>query len=188
MNGLLCAVRREHLLDARVVADGGHRRRQGVPPRHAPPRGQAYADTGSSRDGGYTFVEILVTVVLMGTVVLAILAAVLTSVIASRTVYDSAQLSTVLLNAVDRVSRAPQLCDYRPYVEAAALSQGWPPGSVTSQTDRLLRNDGAEDDWGDGCAGDVAAFNVVRVTITAATPDGGLQRRVTVVKSSVDES
>ena len=35
--------------------------------------------------------------------------------------FSGAEVETVLLNASDRVNRAPQLCDYEAYVDAAAL-------------------------------------------------------------------
>ena len=67
------------------------------------------------RDGGFSFIEIIVTVVLMGVVLLPILVAVRTGVQTSVTTRTAADVETVLVNAVDRVYRAdragPFACD-----------------------------------------------------------------------------
>jgi Tfp pilus assembly protein PilV len=139
-------------------------------------------------DDGITLIEIVITISLLGLVVLGLLASIQTSIIASSTAYDGSQIETVLLNAADRVSRAPQLCDYEDYADAAALAEGWSVSTVSVQTEKLIANTGnPASDWGtQPCPADVGAFDVQRVLVTATTPDGGITRRMTVVKSSVD--
>ena len=54
------------------------------------------------------------TIVLIALTILPILDATFTSIRASTTVREVAEVETVLQNAADRVNRAPTLCDYTP--------------------------------------------------------------------------
>lgn len=138
-------------------------------------------------DDGLTLVEVVISLALMGIVVTGTLAAVGTSVRTSADAFDGAEIETVLLNASDRIARAPQLCDYEVYGDAAALSQGLDVSAVSSTVERLVANTGnPASDWGpQPCPADVGPFDVQRIVITATTP-GGITRSMTVVKSSVD--
>lgn len=140
------------------------------------------------RDRGVTLIEILVTIVLTGTIVIAIMAAIRTSIVASSTVYEAAELETVLLNATDRVDRAPQLCNYEQYVDAAALAAGWTANETTVTVEHLVSNTGnPATDWApQPCPDDVQPFDVQRLVVTASTPDGSITRKITMVKSDVD--
>ncbi len=93
-------------------------------------------------DSGYTLVEVVISVVLIGTVVLSILAAVQTGIMASSNGRRLAQIQTVVLNVADRVNRAPKGCghmsggSYVPYYEQfvmPAVRLQWPDytGEVT---------------------------------------------------------
>ena len=139
-------------------------------------------------DRGSTLIELVLAIVLTGLVVVGLLAGIRTSVTASSVAYEGAQLETVLINAADRVARAPQLCDYEDYVDAAALAQGWSVGAINSATELLVSNTGSPSaDWGpQTCPDDIQPFDVQRVTVTATTPDGKITRTMTVVKSDVN--
>ncbi|MEY2401028.1 MAG: hypothetical protein QOJ08_1139 [Ilumatobacteraceae bacterium] len=78
-----------------------------------------------SRDQGFSLVEIVMAIALMGTVVLAILNATFASVTASTSARESAEIQTVLQNAADRVNRADPGCDYSIFVQSAVLAKGW---------------------------------------------------------------
>lgn len=139
-------------------------------------------------DSGSTLIEIIISVVLMGTVVAALVAAVLTMIGASSTVFEAARVETVLLNAADQIDRARQQCDYTEYVEAAATAQGWQPEQIRVDGELLQSNTGDESiDWSvpDCSVTDVKAFDVQRLTITATDPSGSITRTLMVVKSSV---
>ncbi len=139
-------------------------------------------------DRGSTLVEILISIALIGLVVIAYLSAGHASISATSTVFDAAQVETVLLNAADRVARAPQRCDYEDYVDAAALAEGWSTDGISVSVELLTSNSGVPAaDWApQTCPADVQAFDVQRLTITATDPDGKITRQITVVKSNVE--
>jgi type II secretory pathway pseudopilin PulG len=138
-------------------------------------------------DGGMTFVETVVTVVLLGVVIVPILAAVRSAIRTSSVTESAAQVETVLINAADKVQRAPNVgdeaCDLTPYAEAAALAQGWPASSVAVRHEHL-DNLGA---WQPGACpegGDQANL-AKRITITVSSPGQQVTRTIQVVKSDV---
>lgn len=161
----------------------------------------------SNRDRGVTFVEILITIVLMGTVVLGILAAVRTTVIASARSREAAQIETTLVNAADRINRAPVSCDYTVHVAKAVEAQGWDgaavrvlheyfaPNSPAAKPDGFVENPAATPN--PGCplgSASVPQFVdpaqpslqfVQRVTARITSPSGQLTRDIQVVKSNV---
>jgi prepilin-type N-terminal cleavage/methylation domain-containing protein len=77
-------------------------------------------------DRGFSLVEVVMAIALMGTVILAILDATFTSVKTSTTARESAEIQTVLQNAADRVNRADPGCDYSVFVRSAVQAKGWP--------------------------------------------------------------
>ena len=146
------------------------------------------------RDGGFSIVEIIVSIVLMGTVVVAILNAVGVSVKASSTSRSAAQVETAIVNAADRVNRAPQSCDYTIYAQAAVQIEGWPKenASVTQQYYVPGANAKVAGTWAtgapgyEGCDGVVASKLLVqKVTVSIVSPDGKVRRSIEVVKSNV---
>lgn len=139
-------------------------------------------------DRGSSLIEVLISIVLIGMIVVSMLAALRSGIVASSLVFEGAKTETVLLNAGDRVSRAPQLCDYEIYVDAAAQAEGWPDSATSVVTERLVANTGDPvNDWApQTCPDDVRPFDVQRMTITATDPDGAITRTLTVVKSNVD--
>jgi type II secretory pathway pseudopilin PulG len=146
------------------------------------------------RDGGFSIVEIIVSIVLMGTVVVAILSAVGMSIKASSVSRSSAQVETAIVNAADRVNRAPQSCDYTIYAQAAVQIEGWPkenasvtqeyyvPGATAAATGTWVKGaPGFE-----GCDGVAPTQLLVqRVKVSIVSPDGQVRRSIEVVKSNV---
>lgn len=152
-------------------------------------------DVGSAtpgRDHGVTFIEILVAVVLIGTVVVGILAAMRTSIIVSANTREAAKVETALLNASDRVSRAPLKCaagGYDPFVEAA-ISTWAGSGSAVATVMHLDydADDGAfgPSSWVSGaCPTDPTAQRVQKIEITITGPDGRVTRSIDVIKSKI---
>ncbi len=156
--------------------------------RHDPPDEPTDRLADARDDDGSTLVEILISMVLIGMVVVSMMAAMRSGIRASSLVFEGAKTETVLLNAGDRVARAPQLCSYEAYVDAAAIAEGWPDTATTVTVDRLVANTGDPAvDWvPQTCPADVGPFDVQRMTITASDPDGAITRTLTVVKSNVD--
>jgi Tfp pilus assembly protein PilV len=146
--------------------------------RGAPDRG--------ARDRGVTLIEIVITITLMGVVVVPILVAVTTSVRSSRVSEDSAQVETLLVNAIDRVNRAPRPdCDLTSEVRAAVETAGWPASAVTVGHEYLDVNE----QWQVGPTGNAACPGgsyqngiVQRITITITSPDEGLTRSLQVIR------
>jgi hypothetical protein len=104
----------------------------------------------------------------------------------------------VLNNAADRVNRAPELCDYTIYIQAAALSQGWTIDEVSATYQYYTPGSSAEvaGTWTsgacEGCPPTVACPGgsfvdglVQRVTITVSSPNDVVQRTMEVVKSEI---
>jgi type II secretory pathway pseudopilin PulG len=138
------------------------------------------------RDGGMTFVETVVTVVLLGVVIVPILAAVRGAIRTSSVTEAAAQVETVLINAADKVQRAPNVgdaCDFTSFAQSAATAQGWPASSVAVQHEHL-DNLGA---WQSGAcpAGGDQANLAKRITITVSSPGHTVTRTIQVVKSDV---
>jgi type II secretory pathway pseudopilin PulG len=148
----------------------------------------------SDPDGGFSIVEIVIAIVLMGTVVVAILNAVSMSVKASSVSRSAAQVETAVVNAADRVNRAPKGCDYTIYAQAAVQTEGWAPDRATVTHEFYVPGADAtvEGSWETGAAGAPGCSGpaptdllVQRVTISITSPDGKVRRNIEVVKSDV---
>lgn len=141
------------------------------------------------RDRGVTFIEILVTITLLGTVVIAVLAAAQASVRASRVSREASRVESALLTAAERIERAPRSdaayrCDLSGPVYAAAqlklgVSQAEAPLYATVTYQHLTAGG-----WVDGaCPGGSYQANLVqRITITMTSPNNGLERTLDVLK------
>lgn len=142
---------------------------------------------GERRDAGSTLTEILISIGLLATIVIALATAVQAMLTSSSTIFEAAQIETVLLNAGDQVDRSPQQCNYDTVVQSAALAEGWPAEAVTVTVEILAANTGDESvDWVlQDCTGTVEAFDVQRLTIRAEHPHEQISRTLTVVKSDV---
>ncbi len=149
-------------------------------------------DAGSDR--GFSIVEIVVAIVLMGTVGVAVMTSVWTGVRASSQARTAAQVETAIVNAVDRIVRAPKRCDYTIYAQAAVQTEEWPPSSASVVQQYYVPGPDATTDgqWLTGsastpaCAGAAPTDLLVqRVTIQITSPDGKISREIEVVKSDV---
>lgn len=141
-----------------------------------------------SRDGGFSFVEIVVAIVLMGVVIVPILVAVRVSIQASSTSEVAAEVETVLVNAVDRVTRAERpafACDpdfTRP-AQAAAETHGWDGGTVTARHRHWTGTEWSA--WGEPCPASGFEPNLVQlIEITVTDPEGRVTRTLEVVKGA----
>jgi prepilin-type N-terminal cleavage/methylation domain-containing protein len=152
------------------------------------------AGTGSSqrshcRDAGFTLVEAVVAIALMSIVVVPVLGAVITSIDASSRGRSAAQIETVIVNAADRVNRAPTSCGYVDYVRAALGSQQWDPELATVVEEHYVpaAQPNQAGEWAPGaCVIDSPSELLVqRVTIRVSSPDGKVNRQIQVVKSDV---
>jgi Tfp pilus assembly protein PilV len=151
-------------------------------------------DTPSRRerkDDGFSFVETVVTIVLLAMVVVPVLSAVITSIKASSVSRSAAQAQTAMINAADRINRSPLSCDYTLYAQAAVQTEGWSPdnASVVQEYYSAQTNQWIKDPPGDQCPGAPGATVtddlVQKVTIRITTPDTGITRTIQVVKSNV---
>lgn len=144
---------------------------------------------GARRDGGYSLVEVLIALVLMGIAMVPILLAGVVSVKASAQSRSSAKVETVLANAADRVNRATGTCDYSVYVQAAALAAGWDANKASASYEWYEPADLPTQlgTWNSGaCPNGIHADGLVqKVTISVQSPDGKVSRSLTVVKSDV---
>jgi len=143
------------------------------------------------RDGGFSFVEIVITITLMGVVVAPILAAVAAGIRASSVSLIAAEVETVLINAVDRVNRAPRTvgsafpCDLTAPVEAVVELHDWPTSSATLGQEYL---DPSSNVWTSGANGTACPVTgltpglVQRITITITSPEHDVSRSLQVVR------
>jgi type II secretory pathway pseudopilin PulG len=144
-------------------------------------------------DGGFSFIEIVLAIALMGTLVVASLEAVSTSIKVSSTSRSSAQVETAIVNASDRINRAPKKCNYLSYAQAAVQTEEWDPSNASVVQEYYVPSGNPEiaGTWMVGPAGTPACPGVAtdllvqRVTITITSPDGKARRSITVVKSDV---
>jgi prepilin-type N-terminal cleavage/methylation domain-containing protein len=147
-----------------------------------------------SRDQGFSLVEVVMTITLMGTVLLSIMDASIAGIKASTSAGDLAQIETVLQNAADRVNRAPLKCNYDQYVKAAAQAATWDPATATAEYWWFKPGADATDpgQWktpvvpNDACSTPgIAGKDVQLVRITVTSPNGKVTRSMQVVKSNV---
>jgi prepilin-type N-terminal cleavage/methylation domain-containing protein len=148
-------------------------------------------------DGGFTLVEVVITISLISLTILPILDATFTSVRASTTAREVAEVETVLQNAADRVNRAPTQCEYHIFIEAAAQAKGWDAAQATATYQYYVPGDTAlasdPGTWStpgntvnEGCPGGARSPRLVQlVTITVSSDSGSINRTIQVVKSDV---
>ncbi len=159
-----------------------------------PNREHHRAEATERRDSGVTLVEMVISIVLMGTVVIAILNATSTSIRTSSVSRDAAQVETVVVNAADRINRAPIRCDingYTEYAVAAVRSQGWWTNEGEFAEAANVRHEfydpAASPPWREGVcpADDFGKRLIQRVTVTITSPKETVSRSIQVVKSDV---
>jgi len=145
-------------------------------------------------DEGFSLIEVVIVVMLMGLVITAVLSSVITSIATSSVSRLGARVETVIVNAADRVNRAPKSCDYAPYAQAAAQTEGWSPNTTTVVQEYLVpgATPTVTGTWQTGTgitpacpSGTLTDLLVQRVSITVSSPNGRVSRFIQVVKSDV---
>lgn len=147
----------------------------------------------SRRDGGFTLVEAVITIALLSIVVVPVLGAVMASIQASARSRSAAQVETIIVNAADRVNRAPKECGYLTYVQAALGTQEWDEDLATVEEYYYIpaEQPSQPGEWKQGPTKDSCPLDdptellVQRVDITIKSPDGKVSRTIQVVKSDV---
>ena len=131
------------------------------------------------------------TISLIALVIIPLIDASFTSVKASATAREIAEIETVLQNAADRVNRAPGLCDYGIYVKAAAQSKGWSANQASATYQYYVPGASAKaadpGSWVSGaCPNGVRTSGLIQlVTITITSDTGSITRSIKVVKSDI---
>lgn len=142
-----------------------------------------------ARDGGYSLTEVVVAIALMGIAIIPVMLVGILNIRTSSQSRTAARTATVLSNAADRVNRASEGCNYDVYVQAAALSEGWAPSTVSAsyQWYEPAGDPTVLGTWHEGaCPGPVRPDGLVqKVTIRVVSPDGKIDRTMVVVKSDV---
>ena len=142
-------------------------------------------------DDGVTLVEIVISISLMGIVVVPLLLAVSSSIKSSNVSETAAQVETLLVNAVDRVNRAPRsgtfACDLTSAVEAAVETVGWPTSAASVQQEYLdVSGSWMPGDFGTACPGGSLTPGLTqRITITITDPDERVSRTLQVVRGDI---
>lgn len=160
--------------------------------RTRPPRRTRTAPDG--QDVGASILEIIIAITLLGTVVAAILTATATGIRVSSVDRAAAQVETAIVNASDRVNRAPKRCDYTIYAQAAVQTQGWDPATVSLTHEYYVPGADASvaGTWETGAPAAPACpgpspddLLVQRITLSITSPGGEVTRSIQVVKSDV---
>ena len=149
---------------------------------HADARGETRRREKADRAS--SLIEIVVAISLMGVIMLPLMAAVRTSIKASVTNEAAATAETAIVDAADRINRAPMACDYAVYVRAAVQIRGWDPDQATISHEYW---DVDTDSWQPGgCELAVPTDRLVqRLEVSISAPQGGITRSIEVLKSNV---
>ena len=139
------------------------------------------------RDHGATLIEMLISIVLLGTVGVAVLAAMSAAIVAARTNDELATVQSRLAQAVDAISDTePEQVPYvdcadgppGPAYQAALDAEFAPPGSIQVLSVEFWN--GASGQFGTDCRTATDGDRLQRVTLRAEVD--GLAREVAVVK------
>jgi prepilin-type N-terminal cleavage/methylation domain-containing protein len=143
------------------------------------------ARRSGTADGGFSLIELIISVVLMGIVVAPVLSGVQTAVMSSSRSRVSAEVETVLQNAAALVGRAPDACSYDSAADQAALSNGWGADRLTTSVQNLVTSTSptVAPSWGPCSSLDGVLVQLVAITVT--DPSGKVGRTLKVVKSDV---
>jgi type II secretory pathway pseudopilin PulG len=152
--------------------------------------------TRPAHDAGTSFVELLVAIVLLGTIVVATLAGLRASIVGTNVDENSARAHAWLQAAGDELHLATYLaCDsnttatieaaYQTAVDLAAPPNEWVSGTVSIVSVEFLSGPVGSSTWGTTCAsGDpLNPLYSQLVTIRVTDPVGAFSREVAVIKS-----
>ena len=144
------------------------------------------------RDAGFSLVEMVVTVTIMGLAMIPIMIAALSLITTSSYTRNATKVETVLANAADRLNRPSESCtveNYRGVVEAAVSVPKWDVSLVTTEFSYFVPGPTVSDagTWEPGlCPPNTLAKDVVQmVEIGLTSPDGKVHRSMQVVKSKI---
>jgi prepilin-type N-terminal cleavage/methylation domain-containing protein len=147
------------------------------------------------KNEGYSLVEVVVAISLMGIVVLPLIIAAQGLITSSAQNRTRAKVETVLRNAADRINRADAGCYdnltgepiYQQHVNAAVESLKWnaSQAQVTFQWYQTKDSISEAGDWVSGiCPPTGFEDDLVQMaTITISSPDGKISKSAQVVKS-----
>ena len=198
-----------------AVLKPDHPRADGTTMDTAPAPHTAMSSTARVHDEGSTFIEILISIVLLGFAVMAVIGGLRVVILASSASNDQAKVEAVLTSAADRLAATdyipcPSLAngDYAYLAGAASASvddPSWASGGVVtienisywqagSGSARNAAGDPIEADgsWGPSngltCNSDInltTSRTLQRITIRVTAPSGGVSRTIEVVKSPI---
>jgi type II secretory pathway pseudopilin PulG len=153
------------------------------------------------RDAGYSLVEVLVAVVLTGTIVMAIVGAMFAVVRVSGQNDDATKVQAVLGRAADELNGIDYLAcpeaslpsAYDNVSDRAADSVGWGPSTVEITAFRYWNPDTEQWDTtnsiqGSECnpaVGYTSSKNLQKLTIEVTSPSGNVVRSIDIVKSNL---
>ncbi|NND76215.1 MAG: prepilin-type N-terminal cleavage/methylation domain-containing protein [Ilumatobacter sp.] len=184
--------------DASATAPGSRRST-----RRAPWRGAQHAER-AGRDGGYSLLEILVSLSLMGTVMAAVMAAMFSAIHASSITDNAADLDAALGATADAFGEAlfvpcPENVTpnaYQQYADVGADVHGWPAGTVSiidvkywdplaAPADAWVDANGISGTECDETVWLSTAKTMQKVIVQATTPDGADSRILEIVVTDV---
>ena len=150
-------------------------------------------------DTGTTFIEVLVALVLLGTIVVATLAGLRASIIGSQVDENNARGHAWLQAAADAIYATAYLaCDanpvstietaYQSAADTATRPAEWTPGSganVDVTSIEFLSRAGTVESWGSACASGASTSPLYpqRVRIEVTGPDGSFTAQLELIKS-----
>ncbi len=168
------------------------------------PRVVTHADRiRSRRDDGYTLVEMLIAIVLMGTIVLSIMGGMWAVVRASRMNDERAKVQAILGAAGDALTngehlKCPEPKDdqtntYLGLVQKAATNVGWDESAVQISAYRFYNPSTGNWDANNSIQGDQCNPRVFltqdrtmqKMTIVATAPGGGYSQSIDIVKVDI---
>lgn len=155
--------------------------------------------SGEPADRGYTLVEMLVAIMLMGSIVLAIMGGMWAVVRASSQNDQRAKVGAVLGAAGDGISNyryiaCPEVDEgYEQFGQKAAASVGWPLESVeivdyqywNPETGSWDQNNSIQGDDCNPSVGLSTSKTLQKLTIVATSPGGGYSATIDIVKSDI---
>lgn len=156
-------------------------------------------DPARSEDAGYTLIEMLIAIMLMGSIVLSIMGGMWAVVRASRQNDERAKVQAVLGAAGDGISNyryiaCPEVDEgYEEFGQKAAAAVSWPLESVEIVDYQYWNPD--TDSWDDNNSiqgsdcnpnvGLTTSKTLQKLTIRATAPSGGYTATIDIVKSDI---